>query len=363
MQYKILELMEGARNCVNELVKVQPGERVLILDDLSGFADTLVVQSLGIACKDAGADVTFVTGREFEPRIEDPPKIIENAMHGADVILHVSSHEATLHCRAARIAMLEYGTRIIAVVANNPELMCSEWARFPVDLYFAITRKVHEQVQRGKKIRVIGDNGTDISASIKPAHVMGFSTDDDGIPSPPTHGSGMFTMFPLGVYGVHPFDPAEGVIVYDVLLGLEGLLETKIKVTVKDHYIHSIEGGWEAKWFQKLIDSKKNIGIESDYWSEIMWGVNPKASIKRGLKLIHLRESELTRRAGTIHFGVGKGARGFHWDGVLVTPFSVFVDDDIPIIVNGRLQALDDPEIVELASHYGDPSQLLTETP
>jgi len=53
---------------------------------------------------------------------------------------------------------------------------------------------------------------------------------------------------------------------------------------------------------------------------------------------------------------------GFHWDGVLLPPFSVSVDGR-PIIENGRLKALDDPEIREEAQKFGNPDKVLAEVP
>jgi len=40
---------------------------------------------------------------------------------------------------------------------------------------------------------------------------------------------------------------------------------------------------------------------------------------------------------------------------------STILADGIPIVERGRLKALDDPEIRELASQYGEPDQVLAE--
>ncbi len=358
---RITELLEGARNCVRGLANVQPGDNVLILVDNNGYAEPLVVEALAIASREAGADVVSAVAREFEPRVEEPPAIIRDAFFAADVVFHVSSHEATLHCRAGRMAIMEYGTKLIPVLTNRADMMCSEWAKFPMDVYWAIVRTVYDMVSRGKTIRVTSPGGTDISSGIHAGHVMGFADEVSGRPGPVGKGDGLFTMFPLGVFGVHPEDPANGVIVYDVLLGIKGLLKEPVRLTIEDHWLTKIEGGEEARWFRKLIDEKKRQGIEgADYFAEIMWGLNPKASMLQGIEDIHLREGQLTRRAGTLHFGIGKGAKGFHWDGVLVRPFSAYIDGE-PLIDKGRLTALDDPEVRAIAREFGDPAKLLSE--
>lgn len=360
---RVTELLEGARNCVRGLANVQKGDNVLILVDNTSFADPLVAEAMAIACNEVGADVVTAVTREFEPRTEEPPEIIKRAFFGSNALFHITQHEATIHARAARVGILEYGMKAIPIIANTADLMASEWARFPTDVYWAVMRKIHAMIQKGKTIRVTSPGGTDISARINPSHGMGFSRDIDGIPGPMGKGDGTFCMFPLGVYGLHPQPPAEGIIVYDSLLGFKGVLKEPVKLTIENQWVSKIEGGEEAVWLQKLIDKKKREGVvDADYFAEIMWGVNPKASLQDGLQDIDVREGQLTRRAGTLHFGLGKGGRGFHWDGVLVKPFSVFIDGE-PMIDQGRLTALDDPEVRAIAREFGNPDELLSEKP
>ena len=363
MDIRIMEMMEGARNCVRGIANIQKDENVLLLVDTSGFAHPLVIESLAAACQEVGAEVVSAMCREFEPRFEEPAKIIQQALLASDVVLFVSSHEAIIHSRWGRIAILEYGSRLVPVLANTPEIMASEWARFPPDIYYAIAKWVYKRIVKSKTMRVTSAGGTDISCGLSPGHMMGFPQGIDGVPAPPTPKLGQFTMFPPGVFGIMPRHPSNGLIVYDALLGFKGLCKQPVKVTIEDGWVANIEGGEEAKWFEELINEKKKEGISTaDSFQEVMWGLNPKASIERGLEITHLREGELTRRAGTLHFGIGVGSRGFHWDGILIKPFTVYADNEV-IIENGRLKALDDPEIREIARKFGDPDKLLTELP
>ena len=363
MDIRIMEMMDGARNCVRGITNIHKGENVLLLVDTSGFADPLVIQALAAACQEVGAEVVSAMCREFEPRFEEPPKIIQQAALSSDVVLFVSSHEAIIHSRWFRIAMNEYGARLVPVLATTPDIMASEWARFPTDIYYAIATWVYKRIVKSKTLRVTSPGGTDISCGLSPGHMMGFPQGLDGIPTPPTPKLGQFTMFPAGVFGIMPRHPANGIIVYDALLGFKGMCKQPVKLTVKDGWVVKIEGGDEAKWFQALIDEKKKKGISTaDSFQEVMWGLNPKASIERGLEMCHLREGELTRRAGTLHFGIGVGSRGFHWDGILIKPFTVYADKEV-IIENARLKALDDPGVREIAQRFGDPTKLLTELP
>ncbi len=360
---QILELLEGAENLVKGWALVQKGERVLILTDNTGFADPLVVDALAVACRNAGAEVTTMISKSFEYRLGDPPSTVINAIYACDQLFSILPAEAPIHSRACRVAMLEYGVKLVGIVANNAELMSSEWARFPPALYWAIMRKSYDFCKQGKIIKVTSPNGTYCESRVPDAlGFLGVPIDDTGNPGPPPPGSGEFNMFPFGVLGLIPMNPASGTLVYDALLGIRGLLKTPVKLTVDSTFIKKIEGGWEADWFRNLIDRTKARGVQwVDIWAETMWGLNPKASPTRGLNYIHLREAEMTRHAGVLHFGIGRGGQGFHWDGVVLKP-TVLIDGE-PLIKDGRLLVLDDPEIIALAKEYGDPKELLSDTP
>ncbi|MBI4333250.1 MAG: hypothetical protein HY673_18455 [Chloroflexi bacterium] len=360
---QILDLLEGAENLVKGWAQVQKGERVLILTDRTGFADPLVVDALAVVCHNAGAEVTTITCPGFEYRLGDPPAVVTNAIYACNHLFSILPAEAPIHSRACRVAMLEYGVKLAGIVANTAELMSSEWARFPPELYWAIMKKSYDFVKGGKVIKVTSENGTNCVSRVPDAlGFLGVPIDDTGNPGPPPPGSGEFNMFPFGVLGVIPINPANGTLVYDALLGLRGLLKEKVELTVENTFITRIEGGWEAGWFHNLIDRTKAKGVQwVDIWAETMWGLNPKASVQRGLNYIHIREAEMTRHAGVLHFGIGRGGQGFHWDGIVIKP-TVLIDD-VPLIQDGRLLVLDDPEIIALAREFGDPKELLADTP
>lgn len=79
-----------------------------------------------------------------------------------------------------------------------------------------------------------------------------------------------------------------------------------------------------SKWDLKIgcLTELKGTPQVADFFWEIMWGLSPKASIVWGLEEVNEREAELTRRSGTLHFGIGILGRGFHWDGILIKPFN-----------------------------------------
>lgn len=359
--YQILELMVGARNLVRDFAQVQPGEEVLIVTDTTGKADPVVLQAVALAIKEVGGKVSIIYVEDFEPRVEEPPKMVQQAIYGCSKVFWACSKEVFLHSKSGMTAMYDYGVSILPIVANTKEIMNSEWARFPIEVFWAIAKKVFEQVRKGTRIRVVGDNGTDLSAGVNSYNLVGLPVLID--PHPPIKGTCGHGMFPPGCCGFHPEGDVNGTIVYDLLVGFDGILKEPLKLHVKDHWVADVEGGNEAKWLKDKMKEK----INGNYLAEIMWGLNPKASLQRGIEEIKYREGELTRRAGTIHFGLGNSMvlggpvySNWHWDGVIISPFTVYIDNN-PIIKDGRLLALDDQEIIDLASKYGNPKELLTE--
>jgi hypothetical protein len=93
-------------------------------------------------------------------------------------------------------------------------------------------------------------------------------------------------------------------------------------------------------------------------------GLNPKVRVDGAPQF------EREKHAGAFYLGIdgltnGKpdpGAPGFaHVDCQFDRP-SISVDD-VPLVENGRLLVLDDPEVREAAAAYGDPARLLDPNP
>ena len=144
----------------------------------------------------------------------------------------------------------------------------------------------------------------------------------------------------------------------------------EIKLTYKDNRCVAIEGGQEAEKAKTMIE-----GVPfGDYVVEIMFGVNPKIRSNAPLDQKPI-PNESERRSGRIHIAIGnrplrgklweemkdvkRPYKGSHLDGFLVKP-SLYINDE-PIIKDGHLTVLDDPEVIKIAKKYGDPKELLTE--
>lgn len=343
----------GARNCVVDWTRVQPGEEVLIMQAGEGVEPD-VVATFTEVLREVGARPTLVACDLFNPRGEDPAPPAAEALKGADVCFFFSPFPPLIHSRAGRRAMMEYGMRNVPVLANTLEQLASPWAQFPVRLLLELHERCWRIVRGAREVRVTSRSGTDLRGRLPVA----VASADRSVN---VAGLGWHGIWP-GECGpcLEPMESMEGTIVVDVLPGFQGYLDEKIRVTVRDNRIVRIEGGREADWFRDFVERSLAEGSDADVLHELQWGLNPKGDVGHALLTTDRDEVEISRIARTAHFGFGSGTRNFHWDVVLVDGFDLRIGDEA-VYRDGRLTLLDDPEVRELAAGFGDPDRILKE--
>ncbi len=353
MSMEITELLEGARNCVEGFCGMRRGEEALILTDNSGYADPMVVDALALTCRNLGVKVSHLIISKPASRQERISKIVSAAICEANVVFNIQE-QSLLHSRAGGKAMYEYETMFCNVATATRELMASAWARFPMDLTWTIAKRVFEVARNSKTFHVTDGAGTDMQGGIYPTHITGFPVNIE--PGPGLRSNNGY--WPGATCGLHPEGDVYGVIVasYDH----RSNLPAPMKLTVENHRIVKIEGGgiigesWE--------DDFKNFK-NANWVTECMWGFHPKV---RKWKSPGIMAPLASRGSGTLHFGVGNGralggnvVTNYHNDVVLLKP-TLWLDS-FKMIDNGRLKILDEPNIREIASKYGNPDVVLGE--
>lgn len=253
---------------------------------------------------------------------------------------------------------------------------------YPRELHMAINRKVHELFQvdsRGGRVRLQDAEGTDLSWPMYDEYYgpdNSYWLTDDPVwshimshPSPPfikkEDGSGIIagTINHFSCPFPHIQLEIEGGQVVDIAGG----------------------GGYGDAW-RELLNETRNIQYPGFprpglfYLWESAIGTNPHIRPEPVDRMQYWSSGGVEKermRSGFIHMGLGSPWRGIaeewagevgEWHGHLHVHLS-FANltietrkgEDIPVIVNGRLVALDDPEIRHLASHVGDPDYLLDE--
>ena len=369
-KFHILDIMPGAR-AVMDFAVVRSGENVLIATDT--LTDPIAAEALMIAADERGAEVTMTMtkpGGLSWREGEDATVAYRNAVYASDVWIEVLPIEGQHFPRLQETAMVEHGVRKVCLFDLNLEDLASEWTRFPSSLMQMIARKVYDQWIGGamvpntelKTIRTVADNGTDLTAKYDPRYAI-----HNGMVSKQLL-PGQWCALAGATIGIELFAEADGVVVFDGLHGEEdykGLpplgsdvvypITEEVRWDFKDRYC-TIEGGMEAEVMRRIVAAG---GPFATILCEIALGVNPKAPITR----------HPTRHAGVTHYAIGSTAgraptpdkeyAPVHTHGHILNA-SLYIDDE-PCIVDGRLLALDDPEVREHAEQFGDPDQLLKE--
>jgi hypothetical protein len=290
-------------------------------------------------------------------------------------------------------------TKLIAGAAGPPPGVPIPWIRFsfpyqedyaggiidfPVDLWMSISRKSIDQIASCKVIKLTDPEGTEAS----------WTNYEDDRPFIPGHMLGK------------PYNIGHGFGCKDDCLGI--IAGTKnhlgafphIKVHLEGGQVVKVEGGgrygeaWRERLeqyrYQKLPpltmglirDSrpeKYQVADPGLFWYfECAIGAEPKVFRlpMEGRFQCHANELHERRRSGFIHHGFGPPTRGepdmraagLPWMHVHVHSMFATLEgttengETVRIINKGHLTALDDPEVRERASRFGDPDDLLTES-
>ncbi len=369
--FRLMDLLPGARN-VMAYGSVGSGEQVLITTDT--LTPALVSQALAVAATERGAIPTVVTkelaGLHWRRGIEPPPNY-RLAVYAADVEIEVLPMEAQAYPRLQETAMIEHGSRKVAVFGFSEADLASPFALFPYGVMHLMARKVYDQWTRRacapgdprKTMRVTAANGTDLTAIYDPRYVI-----HTGYLFPRLR-PGQWNAFAGATVGIELFHEARGVIVFDGLHGEEEYealppagtdvvypLSEPVRWVFNGKYA-TIEGGREAEVMRRIV---ARAGTKSaTILCEIAVGVNPKAPLG----------THPTRHAGVTHYAIGS-TRGrtptpdledapVHTHGHILRA-TVEVDGEVTVDA-GRLRVLDDPEVRQAAASCGDPDEILEE--
>lgn len=377
-------LFAGVRTYVDDHCRLRRGEDILVLSDTS--VDPIVIEVFAEAARSLGGRVTTMVIPYSELRmntVEDRfPLAAKAAMCGTDVILLValgimSHYHPTV--RPFVTAMLEHGARLV-FAPGDAEIMASDFSRFPFELVKAIGGWVFQRWVRSKTLHMTDRNGTDFQCAIIHRAMGGGPAAGVRVPGANEPGVPGTFVTPAAAQGpMHTLPKANGVAVFDEI-EYPGFLSQPLRWEFESRpgderlsFVRRIEGGIEADRLRDVIERLQHAGYPAaNLFSEIMWGLSPKMPFRTNpLYGKGYHGMAMTRRAGVVHFGVGSPpsraagnlaeAAPIHTHGHIFFPTMSF--DSEPIIADGHLVALKDPQIRKLAERFGDPDDLLSEVP
>ncbi|MBI2428756.1 MAG: aminopeptidase [Ignavibacteriales bacterium] len=312
------ELYSASQIAIRDCMGTKQNEKILVITDeplrTLGY-------SLWKAARDFGNDVLLTEILPRKSNGEEPPAEVAELMKKFDVVFCPTSKSLT-HTDARRTAS-GLGVRIATLPGVTEEIM----VRCMNADYNAIAKRTHAlcaMMEKTSVIRVTSPAGTDVSMPIKgrTAHAS----------------SGLFREkgqsgnLPTGEAYLAPVEhQSHGIVVVDGSFATVGIVETPIRIVVKDGYATEISGGTEAEQLKKLLEPH---GKDAYNIAEFGIGTNDRAIITG--KII-----EDEKVMGTIHiaFGDNKSMGGTvrvasHLDGLVRQP-TVWFDEKM-IMKNGK---------------------------
>ena len=287
-------------------------------------------------------------------------------------------------------AQSDYGIRMMWPTRYT---LASAGETYPRELIELIERKGWEMVRQARRVHITDPEGTDLSWSwtdehwqvvegvhpTYPVHIGGithkFGPGESENPIIPGH----LMAYPIGII----FDDADAAGVIAGTTDHQGPFPY-IKIKIENNQIASMEGGGEyGELWREFLDKTKQIHYISqprpgnNYVTEVSICTNPKIVRPHDVFASRAGRSAwvLDRmRSGVIHIGIGLNSRrewaterGYPTDHYHVHLYFATVTIEtrdgrtLTMIDKGRLTALDDPEVRQLAAKYGDPDEMLRE--
>ena len=325
---------QGVRQAVENCLKVQPGEKALVITDKQTI-------EIGTAIKTAIEKITgkveFFIMEDFGPRPINMPEAIAEAIPAADVSVYAAQGaEGELQSfRMQMLKLIEANTalRHAHMIGITPEIMCDGMCSDYKQIQ-RISRLVYEKVRDAESIQVITDKGCNFTARFSPK-LKWIVSDGDIQP-------GRWSNLPDGEVFTCPID-VNGTAVIDGCLGdyfaeqYGSLEDTPITIEIENGRAikESIECANEQlrkKFTEYLFENEQN----SNRVGEFAIGTNTGLT-----KLIYnLLQDE---KFPGIHIAFGSslsGKTGADWecsshvDGVIISP-TIIVDGE-PIMDKGK---------------------------
>lgn len=327
---------QGVRQAVENCLKVQPGEKALIITDQQTIE---IGSAIKAAIEKITGEVEFFVMEDFGTRPIDMPDAIEEAIRTADVSVY-AAQGAEGELQSFRMPMLKAieantALRHAHMIGITPQIMCDGMCSDYNEIK-RISRLVYEKVSGAEQIEVITENGCNFTACFSP-ELKWVVSDGDIKP-------GRWLNLPDGEVFTCPID-VNGTVVIDGCLGdffaeMYGSLEdTPITVEIENgrairESIECADEQLREKFTDYLFENAEN----SNRVGEFAIGTNTGLT---GL-IYNLLQDE---KFPGVHIAFGSplpGKTGADWDcsthidGVIISP--TIIVDGLTIMDKGQFR-------------------------
>ena len=376
---------------------VKPGEKILLVEKSTD--DPVVTEALTQAMREAGATVDV-----FHVDIKDRPMDHMDEFRGLfHHIPGIESDDAFTLWKAKfkwlekvaeeqGYALLIQGEGGALPKLNGPRYEGAPWfhrvtfpaAGFPWPVWDLINKKTWEPIwTRGKGawVHLTDPEGSDMRFRLKEEHWEASHYEGHRRRFEPNYYLGHLFGYPTPPYS--PGIEADGVLAGTINHYSRPFPHAK--AFFEGGKVTRVEGGGEYgdKW-REIMELTKDIKYpeypdKGLFWMwEVAIGTHPKMARPPYAFTLSGHAAMYERlRAGYIHVGIGTAnanvseawaeERGLPWGHLHIhMQFPTYTlettdGEEITVIKDGHLTALDDPEVIALASQFGDPAELLAE--
>jgi leucyl aminopeptidase (aminopeptidase T) len=303
-----------------------------------------VVEATAQAAFAAGATPTVVWHPSQPDANIRPPGPVAGAVREADVWIEYAVF-AIFQSEAYNRA-LEQGCRYICLTAMDVEMLVRTIAQVDYPKVIELSHVLGGLLSQSDQIHVTSPGGTDLRARMGGRQIR-YSGKIADTPGEPIMLGGQISWNPLE-------ETIEGTLVFDGAVWPPaelGLLTAPIRLTVEAGRVTQVEGGAEAKTFERWLASFGNPNMYR--LAHYSLGFNPGVTRCTG------RIVEDERVFGGIEFGIGNQIKeiagtgwtaGGHTDGIVLTPSITL--DGVPLEVEGRYVH---PDVVAVCQELGAP--------
>jgi leucyl aminopeptidase (aminopeptidase T) len=282
------DLDNAVRTVVRQCMGVNAGEEVLVVCNP-------VTEEIGalmrIEAQGDGADATLAVISERETHAAEPPRAVAAAMAAADVVLAPTIQ--SLSHTAARKAASEAGVRIATLPGVTEEML----ARLMNGDLEEMRRRgwaIVNVMNRGSRVRMTDDNGTDLSFSIEGREGI--------VDAGELSGKGAFGNLPCGEGFIAPVEgTAEGTLVVDGSIAAIGLVESPVQLTIEGGHLVGATGDQGAQLMELLTPH----GPDGTNVAELGIGTNEEAILTG-----NILEDEKIFGTAHVAFGASAGIGG-----------------------------------------------------
>jgi hypothetical protein len=335
---KIIELM---KNLQVPFRNVNAKHKVMVMTDTA--MDPLVWQAVMAVLHERGAEIMLSMFPPLPYHCADPVSMAIAAAKSADLVVALTTTCMNSGTPGLREIRHEGKTGILLMEESTVEILTEGGGKTTVEDMEEIgdiCRRIGEVYDKGKKIRILSDSGSDFTADISGYPPNYHAERWSKPPVRINEKTGRLTggTWPWGEIHVEPIPgTANGTIVWDTTAHVPaGRWKDPVKLVIKDGWVKGIEGRNEADYIKDYL--KK-------YGDENSWGVGGEAVIgtnKNCPANTWIMRSE-KKRLGAMHFGIGHGADRDKMNSKLrlegiVDRVTVVVDDNKVVCEKGQIR-------------------------